>query len=70
MPVSTSGYVRFIVNKCSDCQPYVSYTDQYKDFVAESFEAEEQITDSLVYENIIKVKKAGGVYFKVRSRDD
>lgn len=68
--VATPGYVKFTMNKCYECQPFVAFTEDYKDFVEESFETEEQIIDSLVYENVVKVKKAGGLYFKIRARDD
>ena len=68
--VAAPGYVKFTMNKCVSCQPYVAYTDDYKDFVAQNFETEEEISESLTYETVIKVKKQGALYFKVRSRDD
>ncbi len=70
LPVSAAGYVKFTMNKCSSCEPFVAFTEDYNDFVSESFETEEQISDSLTYENVIHVKKAGGIYFKIRSKDD
>lgn len=38
--VATPGYVKFTMNKCFECQPFVAYTDDYKDFEAENFETE------------------------------
>jgi len=35
--VSNAGYLRFTLNKCDASQPYLSYTDDYNDFVNENF---------------------------------
>ena len=36
--VPAVGYLTFTVNKCDSSQPYVAYTDDYKEFLDEEFE--------------------------------
>jgi hypothetical protein len=57
-------------SKCDESEPYVGYTMDYDEFVKEDFAVEEQMSDELIQDLIIKVKNPGGVYFKVRSDDD
>lgn len=38
VPAQAAGYLRFTINKCDASQPYVSYTNDYNDFVNENFE--------------------------------
>jgi hypothetical protein len=68
--VAGPGYLKFTLNKCDTSMPYIAYTDDYKDFKEEAFESEEQLTEELSYHNLIKVKEAGSVYFKVRAGDN
>jgi hypothetical protein len=42
----------------------------YNEFVGEDFQVEEQMTDELSQDLIIKVKQPGGVYMKLRSPQD
>lgn len=42
----------------------------YNEFVNEDFQVEEQMTDELSQDLIIKVKEQGGVYIKLRSPND
>lgn len=35
----------------------------------EEFESEEQLSEELTYHNVIKIKKAGSVYLKIRASD-
>ncbi len=42
----------------------------YNDFVNEDFQVEEQMTEELTQDLILKVKTPGAVYIKIRSPED
>ena len=65
-----AGYVKLSISKCDESYPFIGYTLDYNEFVNEDFQVEEQMTDQLSQDLVIKVKEAGGVYFKIRSPDD
>jgi hypothetical protein len=65
-----AGYIKISFSKCDESQPYIAYTLDYSEFINEDFQVEEQMTDELSQELILKVKQPGGVYLKIRSPDD
>jgi hypothetical protein len=51
-----AGYVKISLKKCDESQPFVGYTLDYNEFVNEDFQVEEQMTEELTQDIILKVK--------------
>lgn len=67
---AAAGYVKISFSKCDESQPFIGYTFDYTEFVNEDFQVEEQMTEELSQDLIIKVKVPGALYVKLRSPDD
>ena len=64
-----SGYVKVSFSKCSISYPSIAYTTNYQDFIAEDYSIENQMTEDLTSELVLKVNASSGLYIKVKSSE-
>lgn len=66
---AVAGYVKVTFSKCSISYPYIGYTTDYDEFVKEDYSIEDQMSEDLASDLVLKVKQASSLYIKVRSSD-
>lgn len=66
---AVEGYVKLTFSKCSISYPFISYTDDYNEFINEDYTIEDRMDEDLVSEIVLKVKASSGLYIRVKSSD-
>lgn len=64
------GYVKLRLSKCDISQPIISYTFDYKQMMDNDFLFQEEMSDQLIEEIVIKVVTVGSLYLKIKSADN
>ena len=68
VPCPNPGYLHITLKKCDQSSPYLGYTFNHSQFVEEDFDIEQQITEDLTYDLVLKVKPGQQeLYLKLRS---